>query len=546
MTKRNIIFLLLFFLAGLIHFLEHLFYPYVKGLVSDFCFIVYTMIYAGLIMSWAGSVKRRLLPTRARFFTLAGAVCMLLIILVRTVKYRLVFTPLQEKWWWYISYVPILLIPMFFSLSCHEFMFPRIKHVKTWMLYVPVILLIVIVLTNDLHFWVFSPAEGAKEVRGDAYTLHFGLYLIFAVILLLYLYSTVVMAKNNIPGRKTKETLILVAVTLIYPFAQILRMILDGKVPLMYMFYELHAFCLLFIWEVCIRLHLIPYNANYRVFFENMQFQALITDLDFRPMFRSSWDEGITESDLRASLAGPVYPRKSIQLFGKEVEGGYAFWLENEETIERLNAQLKEIGETLEEENELIRSMNEVQEKTERMNSRGRIYSMVASRLLPTQEKIKKLLDDTSPESEDFDQKIALVSVYNAYIKRKTNLILLSDQKARIEHRELQLSLEESIRALRLLGISTVLEYRMEGEMDPQAAICLYDAFEKLVEQMLGQMHQLMVTVQADKMRIVTDGQPELDADLSELLQEDFSEEDIRYVTLSFPKTKEGAYAADY
>ena len=94
----------------------------------------------------------RIVQTQVRRYLLAISVLMVLWILLRSIKFSIDNMD-AERWLWYFYYFPMLLIPMlsvFVSLSLgkgEDFQLPR----WTKLLYFPTLLLLLLVLTNDLH-----------------------------------------------------------------------------------------------------------------------------------------------------------------------------------------------------------------------------------------------------------------------------------------------------------------------------------------------------------------------------------------------------------
>lgn len=85
--KRNTaVFIGLLLLAGL----TNLFTRTGEQLVNTLMFCLNFSLIAGLLLFWMDSVRRRLLPVRARSYILASAWFMLLHLLLRIVKYRIV------------------------------------------------------------------------------------------------------------------------------------------------------------------------------------------------------------------------------------------------------------------------------------------------------------------------------------------------------------------------------------------------------------------------------------------------------------------------
>ena len=73
--------------------------------------------------------------------------------------------------------------------------------------------------------------------------------------------------------------------------------------------------------------------------------------------------------------------------------------------------------------------------------------------MYPCQQRIEQILNSMTPGTKGFREKIAEVSVINAYVKRKTNLLLLAAEKEELGTDELKFALEESANYLTLAGL---------------------------------------------------------------------------------------------
>lgn len=105
-----------------------------------------------LFSAWCYSLWIRIVQTQVRHYLLAISVLIVLWILLRSIKFSIENTD-AERWLWYFYYFPMLFIPLlsvFVSRSLgkgEDFRLPR----WTKLLYFPTLLLLLLVLTNDLH-----------------------------------------------------------------------------------------------------------------------------------------------------------------------------------------------------------------------------------------------------------------------------------------------------------------------------------------------------------------------------------------------------------
>ncbi len=137
-------------------------------------------IYVFLFSVWCYSLWIRIVQTQVRRYLLAISVLMVLWILLRSIKFSIENTD-AERWLWYFYYFPMLFIPMlsvFVSRSLgkgEDFRLPR----WTKILYLPTLLLLLLVLTNDLHQQVFSFPSGV--LSDQAYRYESGYFFVLGL-----------------------------------------------------------------------------------------------------------------------------------------------------------------------------------------------------------------------------------------------------------------------------------------------------------------------------------------------------------------------------
>ena len=171
---------------------------------------------------------------------------------------------------------------------------------------------------------------------------------------------------------------------------------------------EINTFCLLGVFEICIRNRLFPYNENYTGFFSRLSVPVLITDRKFDPAYHTAVPVTADKAFLEASLAGPVYPREDLRLSGMPIQAGAgcAFWEEDEQALHRQRRRLASANELLGAENELIEAGNRMKEQKARLDAQNLVYDRIAEALYPKQKQIEALLSDVKPETEEFRKRL--------------------------------------------------------------------------------------------------------------------------------------------
>lgn len=527
-NKNALLFVGFLVLAGVIHIAANVLHntttPHYS--INTMLFCLEFTIYALLLFYWIQSVRIRLLPTRAKTYMLVLATQMVAYLSLRTFKYRIAESVLAVRYAWYIFYLPMILIPTLFLMVCIRI--ARGEKTSTAderLLMVPAGLLSLIIVTNDWHQLVFKRKADVDPVsfygQSGTYTYGITFYLTYAYIILMILIGVILLIKICGSGKNKKRILVILADILLCYLLLKLHDIYYIRIDLRathlnirfvppYESPEIHVFCMLAAFEYCIRERLIPHNKDYAGHFSKIPLPVLITDLDYAPAYRSANEVAADCSMLENSLTEPCYPQPDQKLSGRRIHGGYAFWVEDESEVHSANERLQEANELLESENTLIEYENKQKEENAYLRSRHHIYHEIAEKMYPYQKRIEEMLNGATPGSDGFRESIAEVSVLNAFVKRKTNLLLLASENDTVEMRELQLAVSESARYLTYAGLRSSVEesgFAAEMRLPADTVIALYDTFERIVEQILKKASLLMVSCSGADLTMATDSE---------------------------------------
>jgi hypothetical protein len=82
--------------------------------------------------------------------------------------------------------------------------------------------------------------------------------------------------------------------------------------------------------------------------------------------------------------------------------------------------------------------------------------------------------------------------VVGAYLKRRNNLVLVSEQDRIIKAAELELSVGEMIRNLQIAGVSCAASVQFDEDIPSDAAMQLFDFYEYVVENAFDGLRSLL------------------------------------------------------
>jgi len=474
----------LFVLAGFFRQMDRLSAP----LPSAACFLLTNLIYIGLAMAWGFSISRRTLHRDDRRWLLLGCAMAVLWLFLRAVKYRFFSDDAITRHLWYLYYVPQILAPLFSLFAALQLGRREGDALsrKWYLLFIPAVLLIGGVLTNDLHQLVFRAVPGAATLEAD-YTHGWMYYLAMTWIVGLLLATGIIVYRKCRVSESRRYAWIPLCVFLggfalcALSFANI------------YTFHKMpECFCLTFaaFWESCLQVGLLPTNGYYRYFFSESTVAAQIVNGRGEPVYRAKNAPNLTPDQLEAAACESILLNADTRLQSASVQDGRVYWLEDISKINRIQAQLAEINAQLSEENELIQAENELKRQRAQIEEQNRLMDAMLSLVQPQLLAINRLLSDKSAQS------LKHICILGAYVKRRVNLALICDKKMVVPVDELAHCIRESLTYLTQYGAVCALHQEGRGSVSSREAQTAYDFFEDCLEAALPSLSALMVRLE--------------------------------------------------
>ena len=461
--------------------------------------LIRTMIYLGLYTAWGVSIRKRVIQAQVRRYLTAISVLMVFWFAVRTAKYYFVIDPAATRYLWYLYYFPMLFIPLlavYVSISLGK---PENFQLPKWSLlfYIPTLLCLLLVLSNDLHQWVFTFPAG--EVWSDkSYNYAAGYYIVFAwsVVCALTAFAIMVVMSRKSSREKYLPVIILsisIVYALIYASGAEWMQLIGGDITA--------AQCLMFagILESCIRCGLIRVNTGYDTLFEAGTLGAQITDTAYHVRYTSVNAQPIPEETMRRAENGAVSLNKNTLLKSYRIDGGHVLWQENIAEITALLEQLEENKEKIAQGNAIEKENYKVKLKLNSTREKNRLYGLLQQQTARQIALIGKLLAQYDAESEEEKRRalLAKVAVVGAYIKRRGNLLFIMEGADRVDLLELSRALEESFASIRLLGTDCAVDCPTEGMLFCRDAARVYDFFEGVTEEAMENLQTVWLKVRA-------------------------------------------------
>ena len=447
--------------------------------------VVVIAIYIGILVSWAASVYDRIVSKTIRRYLITLVGLMMLWMLMRTLRHTVflhVFP--MGQWCWYAYYISMILIPQVSLMAAKCIGKPEeCRPPKSWyLMYIPSIAMIVGILTNDLHQWAFRFHLG-YEAGWDIYQHNILYYIatawIFACIAMMI---AEVIRHCRIPG--SKKTIwfpigllgIAVAYTVLYAVDSNLFGFIEMTAAL--------CFVVVAIWESCIKTGLIQSNSHYDELLKCSGLGVTVVDKDFAVHYRSDDAIDLPREQMQTATATPVMLDGGIRVSGSKIKGGYTIYQEDISELLDILDELKELREELQDSNAVSMKNYQIDKRIRALAEKNRLHDELHRQ---TAKQINLLNDWLTrlSETEDADEKRELlrrIVVVGAYLKRRNNLVLVSEQDGLIKEEELNLSIKEMMKNLQIAGVSCAASVQFEKDIPSDVVMQLFDFYEYVVE----------------------------------------------------------------
>ena len=461
-------------------------------------FTVITLVfflYALVILLWARHMENRVLKASVarRFKTIA--ILLIGYLGTRTLKYEvLIQAPAALPRIRYIYYFFILtVVHMVFLTSLNVGRSERDSIDKRWdLLWIPTGLLILLILTNDLHGLVFVTGGQAPGFR------QYGpIYLFTNVyILLLAALTLVITSKQSLAEKRLKSIslpLLVLGICFLYTLLYIIDWPPFHDVKIAFQSAEFNILTVVLFIESLVFARLIPSNRDYESFLSMSSLNMGMMDLKGHMVLQPTRGPKVDAEEVRRASERALAVNENTLLESSPIQGGTCFWFADLTDFNRLKSQLVAANEEMLSENELLMANNKLQEKMAKVWEQREIRETIHRKLQPQFTGLKAIMDHLPDEKDAYEDALKDACILNVYIKRFSNLYLLSRNKGFLPLSELRLSFEESLDYLRLKNKVTSVHWDGTGGVDAASGIGLYAAFEKILEAYLTSLSAVFV-----------------------------------------------------
>ncbi|MBR3149251.1 MAG: hypothetical protein IKF64_03695 [Eubacterium sp.] len=440
-----------------------------------------TMVFSSICIMWTISIGSRITKrSEKRYFILLGML-MLLFMVIRAVKFsRFLNNEWLERHLWYGYYIPMILMPLLslmISLCLGKTDEEKLNP-KSKLLYIPAALLIVGVITNDFHQLAFRFKPNFDNWRYD-YSYGILYYLVFVWIIACVLTALIITVRFSTVNASKRKAFIPLAVITVSLVGVGIYIFTDFKQTRIMNVAELFCFCVAAYWEACLLTGLIPSNTGYDLLFKNSHLSATITDLSGDVIYKTAVQKG-----------DGAYIRHE-----QSISGGKITWLEDITAVEAQKRKLEVANAELEKKAEIRQKENAIKEEKTKLEEQKKLYDKMNATLVTQTEHIRRLVSEAEADEARWSENMMWVCVIGAYIKRKSNLMLLAAKSDTIPMSELFLAYRESLSYLERAGVSCEICTLPDIDFPSGLLLYAYDEFETVIESKMPDISRIKMNI---------------------------------------------------
>ncbi len=501
---RVALFVALIMLAVILDNLYNMF-PVNDSFFNMVGFTISICIYIGLYSYWTISVYKRIMQSRVRNYLMLIGAAIIFWITVRIVKWAAFeFMIFEDRILWYMYYIPMIMLSLFFFfISLYVGENEEYRPSKKWnLLYIPAILLIITVLTNDIHLLAFDidttvHAYGLDYSHGVVYYL-----VVFFILSMVLMAFFIILKKFSLSKKSRKKALmpaLVIAVSIAYTIMYIITPVYGlGHVLDLTVFGCTMAIALL---ESFIRTGLIHSNMGHSECFAMANIRAQILNSDGAVVYISENTLPLEAADFEVLKKEKTVSFTSGTLSHiAPINGGYVTWSSDVSQIRDMIKNLKALNDELYTEVDLLTLENDQKGEKARLEKLNDLHDVILKEILPLSEKIESKIEHSEKtKADELKSLLFETSITSTYIKRKVNLILTEQTDEHIYAEDMRYCFLESFQLLRLYDKTCAINVVNNCALSLDAAMASFDLYQNIIESTKYNFDAVYVTYNFDE-----------------------------------------------
>ncbi|MGM9882491.1 MAG: histidine kinase N-terminal 7TM domain-containing protein [Bacilli bacterium] len=382
-----------------------------------------------------------------------------------------------ERICWYLYYLPLIFIPTLFYI-CANSLLSKMNKKRKIFIYLISLVLLILVLTNDFHEFVFRFNNGIY-FHND-YNHYVGYYLIFIWIFYLFGGGMIKLAINRLKIKRDLKAflpLIVLLLGLIYTYLYILDV---PHIREMNMSIVNSVLICLGI-ELAFYLDLIPNNKKYIQKFSNSSLDMVIISLDGKTKYTTCTFKVVPSfilDDIKNNKVKQTYQKKHIVYDIKKNKDSYVILRKDLTNIFKLKEEIVKQKKELLKQQESIKLEEKTKRELYEIKIRKDTISMVEKKLNEKRLEAKNILMKDDVRREDLE-KVKRIIIYS----KKKSMLIISEMNNEVYNEEsIKVLLNELIVSMPSLNIDGLVVVKNKMKIKGRIMSYLYDIVYELIE----------------------------------------------------------------
>lgn len=338
--------------------------------------------------------------------------------LTRIIK-ALIIDENSKIFFWYLYYIPMIMVPYLYYKSAN-YLLDRKRKYNIIVLIIS-IMLIIMVLTNNYHSWVFTIEENFSTT--GKYTHNIGYYIICVWIFYLFIKSIILLII-----KKIKETgfdykifmpiiLIIIGITYTILYVKEIEFIRRTNMS------NILGILMLLGVELELYLDLVPNNNKYKKLFLNSSLPISIISLDGKVVYNTKNINKIPKKiikDIQNKTPKSIYKQENIIYNINYLKNEYVVTFEDLTNIKILEKQVKDQNIKLLEQQDALKEEKELTIKLNELEIKNKILTKLEKNIKNKKDNINKILKNEELNPQD----LLKIKMFISYCKRESALII--------------------------------------------------------------------------------------------------------------------------
>ena len=407
-----------------------------------------TVIALAIYTIWLTLLYIRIFDKTLKKYVLSIGVLLAFWMIVRIIKPYT--TGRVNEIFWYLYYIPLLLIPTFYY-NCSSYLINSKNKKRRITTIVISTILFLLVITNSLHNIVFKIKSNI-----DDYTHNIGYYIIVVWILCLIVVAIINLIKSS-KNKGYKNVISISAIILvgiIYTVLYVKNVPVIRKTNMSVIVGTLFYVGL----EMLLDFKLIPNNFRYKKIFKNSSLPLEIVSQDRKMRIATNHFIDLKENiikDIKNNEVKNTYKDNGLVKNVNAISGGYSIEEKDYRKINEYEEKLKLIRQELMEQETILQKQRKIVAEIYETRLKGEIIELLDEKI----EQKRNLIDELIKEMKITDiDKMQNIKLLLNYCKRMSSLVISSYNKEKYNNKRLEIIINELLVEAQGLGINGVFK----------------------------------------------------------------------------------------